>query len=258
MIHEEYQQHPTAIHSSLNCTLSKRKDTYPAARNARRINLTDEAKCKYTKLYFEELYPFVGNETINTLLQRRPTVLLRLAMLFALTDEILTIGEQHIEAANAWVKYWRDSVVYVFGAQANVTAAEEAQDNSETILRFLEQHGEANRKILIDECFKRHITATKLDSALNHLLTDNAIECVEQKRRDGKPGRGSAVYQLKKNTENIANFAIFASLGKNTEQTKDRKDRSPLPPTMTKTQNIFRSTGAWMAHYKKCKPLDSG
>lgn len=37
-------------------------------------------------------------------------MLLRLAMVLALTDKTFTINVQHLNAGMAWIRYWTDSV----------------------------------------------------------------------------------------------------------------------------------------------------
>ena len=46
-----------------------------------------------------------GSEVVNSMLERRAPMLLRLAMLFALTDLQTRVDVPHIDAAMAWIQY---------------------------------------------------------------------------------------------------------------------------------------------------------
>lgn len=68
-----------------------------------RMEFSPEAASLYARLYRGELRDRSAGEHITGLLDRRAPVLLRLAMLFALTDQTNLIAVAHINAAMAWV-----------------------------------------------------------------------------------------------------------------------------------------------------------
>jgi len=72
-------------------------------RDAHRMSFSSEAASLYAKLYRGELRDRSAGEHIAGLLDRRAPMLMRLAMIFALTDKTLTIDVQHINAGMAWI-----------------------------------------------------------------------------------------------------------------------------------------------------------
>ena len=68
------------------------------------MTLADGARRRYAQLYQAELNQELGSTLVDSLLERRAPMLLRLAMVFALTDRQWLIKDEHIEAAKAWVR----------------------------------------------------------------------------------------------------------------------------------------------------------
>ena len=86
------------------------------------MELSPQAQWRYAQLYRGELNDGVDDGAIGALLERNAPMLLRLAMLMALTDLQTRIDAQHIDAAMAWIRHATASVRYVF-----VSAAEDAK-----------------------------------------------------------------------------------------------------------------------------------
>jgi len=125
-------------------------------------------------------------------------MLLRLAMLMALTDLQTRIDAQHIDAAMAWVRHATASVRFVF-----VSAAEEAKlaqvlELSNRVLVFLRERGQATRSQISVECFRGKVPKARLDASLEQLLaaTPPKISVQWGERADGAPGAPLRVYRL--------------------------------------------------------------
>lgn len=174
------------------------KANYPHETDTRRASLAPSAARLYGDLYRKELSQPDESELLTGLLERRATYVLRLALVLALTDMTLTIGRQHIEAALAWVRYWVQSARFVFSPMAGIAEAQERNELGDQILAYLNEHGEADRRALIHDCFARHVSAARLDEALTALLSEMPprIELESRPRRDGQPGKGRSVYRL--------------------------------------------------------------
>lgn len=71
--------------------------------------------------------------------------------------------------------------------------------HSESILKFLEEKGEASKRTISIDCFKRNLPAAKIDAALGSLLSDLKVELREVKRAD-KRGTPTKFYRLRTNT----------------------------------------------------------
>lgn len=163
-----------------------------------RMEFSPEAASLYARLYRGELRDRSAGEHITGLLDRRAPVLLRLAMLFALTDQTSVIAEDHINAAMAWVRYWVDSVKFIFQSAIDEAGAAATTDMAQRIVTYLAEQGQATRTELTKVCFGGHVSKTTLDKALEELITASppaiAVETVP--RPKGQPGSPSKVYKL--------------------------------------------------------------
>lgn len=161
-----------------------------------RLELSVEARERYQKVYRGELQDRSGGERITGLLIRRAPYLLRLAMLFALTDKSYRIELRHLDVALHWVRYWADSVRFIFASAEEEERAEKVQDTARRILEHLNKFDHASRTELVGKCFQGHITKDVLDAALDDLLKESppAIE-VETRARTNGPGSGTKIYR---------------------------------------------------------------
>ena len=168
-----------------------------AEKDVHRMELSLDAIKLYATLYRGELRDRSAGEGISGLLDRRAPVLLRMAMLFALTDLTYVITPNHIKAALAWVRYWVDSVKFVFQSAVDEAGAAEISKTADKIIFFLTECGQATRTELSKVCFGGHVSKDKLDKALEELITASppVIEVVTVQRPHGQPGSPSKVYK---------------------------------------------------------------
>ena len=162
-----------------------------------RMEFSTDAASLYARLYRGELRDRSAGEHITGLLDRRAPVLLRLAMLFALTDQTSVIALDHINAAMAWVRYWVDSVKFIFQSAVDEAGAAATTDMAQRIVTYLAAHGQATRTDLTKGCFGGHVSKATLDKALDELITASppAIEVETVPRPNGQPGSPSKVYK---------------------------------------------------------------
>ncbi len=163
-----------------------------------RMELSPQAQWHYSQLYRGELNGDLGDGVIGALLERRAPMLLRLAMLMALTDLQTRIDAQHIDAAMAWIRHATASVRFVF-----VSAAEEAKlaqvlELSNRVLAFLRERGHATRSQISVECFRGKVSKVRIDASLEQLLAATppriTVEWIE--READTPGTPTRVYRL--------------------------------------------------------------
>lgn len=174
------------------------RGSYPAESDTRQMGMSQTAQDAYKKLYRCDLNKGTGSVKLDGILERRAPMLLRLAMLFAMTDLTLVIEAQHIEAAWAWVSYSVDSVRYIFKeSAAGEVDAEHLAAASARLLEYLSTRREATRMEITNECFQRRAPAGGLDAVIAELLnaTPPKIETIAMPRRDGLTGRGRAIYR---------------------------------------------------------------
>lgn len=182
---------------ALNVLIFVHADRY-GERNHLRMELSPQAQWRYSQLYRGELNGDFGDGTVSALLERRAPMLLRLAMLLALSDLQSQIDVQHIDAAAAWIRYATASVRYVF-----VSATEEAKlakvlDLSSRVLNFLHERGQATRSQISTECFRGRVPKALIDASLEHLLacTPPKIGVQTFERPADAPGTPTRVYRL--------------------------------------------------------------
>ena len=163
-----------------------------------RMEFALDARTRYEALYHGELNDNSSGERITALIERRAPMLLRLAILFALCDLTHLVQVHHIEGALAWVRYSVDSVKFIFGSVADEVAVAEVNDTAQKIVAFLSEREQATRWELTSECFKGHTTKSRIDAALDELLSCNPARIVmkSEPRPKDKPGTPTKIYKL--------------------------------------------------------------
>ncbi|MBA4263784.1 MAG: hypothetical protein C0453_01770 [Comamonadaceae bacterium] len=173
-----------------------------------RVNLSPDAAKRYALLYIGELNANRDGERIAALVERRAPMLLRIAMLLALTDCTTRIEVHHIDAALAWVRYSVESVKFLFSSAEAEAQAVQTNEHAEKIVEFLGRHGRITRVDLSRRCFQGHASKDVIDAALDELLTATPprIEVETQPRPKGSPGTPTKFYSLvRAKSENSAN-----------------------------------------------------
>lgn len=170
--------------------------SYPTTTDSMQMALSEDAQKRYALLYRGELSAVQDGEKVTALLERRPPMLLRLAMLFALTDKVKVIEVRHLDAALAWSRFHRDSVRFIFNDAAGEDAARESTDAARKILEYLKLHNKTSRSDLMTKCFAGHLPAQRVNDALDILLMNSppAIEVVEGERAEN--GKCPKFYRL--------------------------------------------------------------
>ncbi len=162
-----------------------------------RMELSPQAHWRYAQFYRGELSDDLGDGVVGAVLERRAPMLLRLAMLMALTDLQTRIDARHVDAAMAWIRHATASVRFVF-----VSAAEEAKltqvlELSNRVLAFLRERGQATRSQISAECFRGKVSKARIDASLEHLLgsTPPKISVQWVERPADAPGTPTRVYR---------------------------------------------------------------
>lgn len=173
-----------------------------------RMELSKDAFSAYAKLYRGELRDRSAGEQVTGLLDRRAPMLMRLAMIFALTDKTLTIGVPHINAGMAWIRYWADSVKFIFQNAMDEAAVAEINDTAKQVLAYLVKVGKASRTEITKGCFGGHSSSDKINKALDELLSaaPALIEVETVPRPKGQHGSPTKFYKPYANSANSANY----------------------------------------------------
>jgi hypothetical protein len=164
----------------------------------RQMELSPQAQWRYAQLYRGELHDGVDDGAIGALLERSAPMLLRLAMLMALTDLQTRIDAQHIDAAMAWIRHATASVRFVFVSAAEDARLAQVLELSNRVLAFLHERGQATRSQISSECFRGKVPKARIDASLEHLLASTPPKITVQwgERADGAPGAPQRVYRL--------------------------------------------------------------
>jgi hypothetical protein len=227
---------------------------YPSVANTRALELSTDARTEYARLYCGELSAVADGEKVTALLERRAPMLIRMALLFALTDLTLTIEVRHIHAALAWTRFHRDSVKFIFNDAAGEDAARESTDAARKILEYLKQHGQTSRSDLSQKCFTGHLAAKRLDEALDSLLMDSppTIVMIESEQAGNRKRKKSYQLSTSANLAKLANLPTqqgiahvddFANLAKLAKQHPDETE-STSPTSRTSQASESTATRA--------------
>lgn len=166
-------------------------------RDRLRMDISAQAQWRYAQLYRSELNEDVGSDLVNAMLERRAPMLLRLAMLFAITDLQLRIDIAHIDAAMAWMQYATASIRYVFVSAAEEEKMSLTRDLSSQIAAFIRERGKATRSEINAQCLRGRVPKAQIDAAIEHLLTATPPKiCVQLLHRAPQaPGTGTRIYR---------------------------------------------------------------
>lgn len=141
------------------------------------VGRTEKAESMWARLYSQMARDDPGG-VLGALTARSEAQVLRLSIVYALTDGCPSIKVQHLRAASALWSYCRDSLAYIFGR--GVVA--------ETIFAAADQAGSVGlSKSQIYELFSGHQRREEIDAALEMLERDELIKITENKRRTGRP-----------------------------------------------------------------------
>ena len=178
------------------------KGTYPTTRDSRKASLTPAAAQLWLSIYPEVKRPHPAGDLVAAATERRAPICLRIALIHAILEKSLMITPDHIRVGYAWAQYGAATAAYVLagmGGQVRDT------DRERKVLAFLDKEpgNEADRRALINVCFKKHIDAKDLDRVLTPLVDDGVLHRREVDPKAG--GRKRVIYSLQR-----ADFADFA------------------------------------------------
>jgi len=163
------------------------RGNYPATQNTRCIDLSPEARALYIRVY-PSLSGGEGPERVATLLERVAPYTLRLAMLFAITDETQTIEVKHLRAALSWTAYCTESVTYIFATEEDQAEHRRLSTAAAHLLEWLANRPgkRSSRSEVIRTCFKGHVSKVDLDDVLRSLAADGKLRVTQE----GETGKG--------------------------------------------------------------------
>jgi putative DNA primase/helicase len=150
-------------------------------------------------IVFDELSNPYGGEFIAAATDRRRVFALRLALLFAITDKSLVIQEHHIRAGVEWARFSARTAAYVLGGAGSGDVETVDKTQLDKLMTFLKsKKGFVSRTDISADCFKRHISKTKLDGLLQLAIDSQLIERKQQLPKAG--GTMVTMYGIKTNS----------------------------------------------------------
>ncbi|HAI96059.1 MAG: hypothetical protein CL866_02890 [Cycloclasticus sp.] len=163
------------------------------AKNGLEVKLSPEA-IKYWCVRYKALTK-EENGLAGVLLVRTEVYCRMFAMIFALLDKSATIEVAHIKAALGWIKYWRDSVRYIFQTLAAKAEASKMNETAKSVYEFISSNPKCTRTELTSH-FKNKLNSSEITQGLNYLM-NAAPPLIKQEmkpRADGKPGKGTMIF----------------------------------------------------------------
>ena len=163
--------------------------------NGLEITLSGEAARFWCERYPNLTAEYEG--IAGALLVRTEMYARMLSMIFALLDKSTVVEVIHIKAALAWVRYWRDSVQYIFATMAAKAAAEQLHEDAANVLIFIKQNPGCSRTDLTT-FFKNKTSASQITECLNHLMNaaPPLVRYESLKRPGNTKGRGKTTYYV--------------------------------------------------------------
>lgn len=172
---------------------------YPIDTYTRKMMLSADAEALWKKAYLRLKKRTTYGEMINAILERRAPITLRLAALFAATDQTLIIEEHHLRAALAWAEFHRESVIYVFGADTQAQKKAQQQNEYRTRVMGAMNGGDWVTRSDLHRAFSGRANKAVLDEVLAALLADRVIERTETKNQTNAGKKVS--YRVAKTTK---------------------------------------------------------
>jgi hypothetical protein len=164
------------------------RDRYPAEADTLELTLSPDAQAAHERAYgrLKRLSP---DPKLGALLSRARSQVLRLAMLFAITDRTATVSEAHYKAAFAWIDYATQSVRYVFRRGGAELKASQASERADKILDALKERPDGRlSRTEISRLFAGHATRGEIEQALKALLERNPCPIRVSRERVQKDG----------------------------------------------------------------------
>ncbi|KTG15993.1 MULTISPECIES: DUF3987 domain-containing protein [unclassified Guyparkeria] len=219
-----------AIHS--RDVIKFARGDYPRTKYAAPITLSDEAREMYREAYPDLRRRDGSTPIITSLLERRAPITMRLAGLFAMTDQTAVIGPAHMRAALAWSRFHRESVAYVFGHDITQRIESSKRDGQkQKILEGIPAGRWVTRTFIQRDVFAKRITSKELTAALDDLLADGMLEQRERSKQNGignlkeysRPAQDAQHAQ----DRNAASFAPLRNSAQDAQQGRVGPESSP-------------------------------
>jgi putative DNA primase/helicase len=172
--------------------------------------MSSDAKNIYEKWYRKMRTDNSLGPQVSGLLDRSAPVLRRLSMIFAITDQTMVIEACHMNAAIAWINYWRESVRFIFQTAQAEHIAETTNDTAKKIIEYLTTHGKKTKTDITRECFGGNSSAALIDAALEELLTSTPpeIEVETAEKKKGAKGKAAKFYKHLTNSTNLTKHVV--------------------------------------------------
>jgi hypothetical protein len=174
------------------------KGGYPNSINGVEMSISQAAKDLYANVYRELQRP-LESDYLASMLERIRPYSLRLAMLFAITDQTRVIEDYHLQAALEWIRYGINTVKFIFADKYINQQQAETRQSADKIMAFLQLSPKGcSMTELNNSCFQKHSSGKEINAALNYLLTENPPRIKQIIEAPGsKGGRPKTIYKFK-------------------------------------------------------------
>ena len=167
------------------------------AHTAGEVTLAPESREVWQELY-NDLTTWDHGHTINSLMARSEMYCLMLAMIFALMAKRNQITVPDLQAAYAWILYWKHTLIYIFDGERAKVEAEQQADFAETVYQAIASinGGDGCTQTEINKNFKGNRLTNEITPALEILLNTTPPRITVHTIKTGKRGRSPKVYAI--------------------------------------------------------------
>lgn len=169
------------------------------------MSVSAGARDRFSAFYADHRRGFGTSMLVRGLLERHPPYAWRLALLFALLEQVDEIAEPHMDAALAWLAYCRESTMLVFSTAAQEAEAGKTAELGQRIVDAITRKGGAMDReplrLALGKPDKR-----EMDAALDQRIEAGEIEEATIPKEGG--GRALRRYVLK-DGQRFERFARF-------------------------------------------------
>ena len=192
---ERLVAHPVAgVTDRISEMVDQLADVIEFAWSAGEIVMSESSRDYWTKAY-NQLCRMDMGERINALMSRAPTYALMLAMLFCLMDKRKVIEPEDIKAALFWLKFWLESLSYLFDGEQEKMKADNTASLAEKILAFIREKKTVTRT-MISNFLQRNYETEEIQDPLESLL-HNTPPLITMTKKKSDKGRTVKIYTLR-------------------------------------------------------------
>ena len=152
------------------------------------IPISEDVQRDWDTVYRKQIAA-LSSPALGTMWQRGDTHVIRLSVIFAITDGAKMVGPAHIEAAIALWRYCSRSAEMIFGVTAGrIPPARDPRKTAKVLTALQRAHPQwVKRSVINDEVFGRNAATAEVSAVLRYLIAEGLAE-YRSVQTGGRPG----------------------------------------------------------------------